>query len=176
MNLITMRASKTTNQVHTLYIMSSGLSRLMAFTCRGTLTGLVLGVDVRTETNTRNLYPEVSLWRPRDVENLDEGFVKVQGSSRTVRITPSNFSTSGAFDYPLDPPLIFRNNNILAWKQPELAKSVVRMYAMDRPSSSDDDNSQSSSTALFLYPVTSELQPCTHLIQSICNLILRSFC
>ena len=158
MNLITTKASKTTDRVQ----MTSGLSVLKRFTCRGTVTGLVLGVDVRTETSTRSLYPEVSLWRPRDVENLDEGLVRVQGSDRTVRLTAANFSTSGAFDYPLDPPITFRANDMLAWKQPELTKSVVRMYVAEESisSSSDDDSSQGSKPTLLLYPVTGEMCSC----------------
>ena len=150
MDLITAKASKTTSQVHT----TSGVSRVTMFTCSGTLTSLVLGVDVRTETRTRNLYPKVSLWRPRE----DDGFVKVSGSGRTVRLTAANFSTSGAFEYTLDSPLPFRVSDILCWEQPELAKSVVRMYAMERSvsSSSDDDSTRDPSAAL-LYPVTGEL-------------------
>ena len=163
MNLVTTKASRVPTNAR---VMTSGLSLLNTFTCRGTLTGLVLGVDVRTETSTRSLYPEVSLWRPREEGNLDEGFVKVPESGRTVRLTAANFSTSGAFDYPLDPPLNFRASDILAWEQPELAKSVVRMYASDGlvSSSSDDDNSRGSNPVLLLYPVTGELQLYTHLV------------
>ena len=156
MNLIIKRASRATSQATAT---TSGLSLLNRFTCRGTLTGLVLGVDVRTETVDRNQYPEVALWRPIDD---DGGLVRVRGSNRTVRLTAANFSTSGVFDYPLDPPVNFLANDILSWQQPQHAKSVVRMYSINHDqqdfSSSDDDDPQGSSTALLLYPVAGEVQ------------------
>ena len=149
----------------------SGLSILQPFTCSGTLTGLILGVDVRTESGTRNLYPNVFLLRLRssgdsddsdDTDDSGGSLTKVSGSQRTVRLTPANISTSGAFDYPLYPPLNFRAYDVLAWNQPVLENSVVRMYTVKVPflSSSDDDDDSDDSTgfisALLLHPVTGE--------------------
>ena len=147
MNLIKTRALETT----TGEILEEGLSLLNAFTCNGTLTGLVLGVDVRTEAGSRSMYPQISLWRPQDAEELDEVNDIVDGSTRTVQLTPANFSTSGAFDYTIAPPLDFQANDILGWTQPEEDESVVRMYTID-----DSGNSN----VLLLYPVvvTGKLQ------------------
>ena len=168
MNLITTRALKT----NTGKKLEQGLSLLNAFTCSGTLTGLVLGVDVRTETDSRSMYPQISLWRPEDEEKLDEDYDIVQGSTRTVQLTPANFSTSGVFDYAIAPPLDFQVNDILGWTQPEGMKSVVRMYTIDGTEitrtipdsvSSDSfslDDSENSDEVLLLYPVvvTGKLQ------------------
>ena len=151
----------------------SSFSLLNPFTCSGTLTGLVLGVDVRTESDSRRLYPEISLWRPESTDDEEENkeYEIVMGSRRTVRLSPANFSTNGAFHYVLDEPLDFRANDILAWSQPEDKRSVVRMYTIDGSDfmltrvipedlSSDDfrlKDSESSNNVLLLHPVTSEL-------------------
>ena len=157
LKLIAARASETTNGAKYM----SGLVLLNLFTCNGTLTGLVLGVDVRTEIAKRNLYPEVSLWRLNDSvgesDELDD-YEIVPGSERTVRITPANFSTSGVFEYLLDLPLAFQAYDILAWKQPDPKQSVVRLFDTQRelPSRSSKTTKRSNPVPL-LYPLTGEV-------------------
>ena len=155
-SVITAKASKTTNGAK----LATSLSLSRSFTCSGTLTGLVLGVDVRTETASRSLYPEVALWRPTDSDDDGGVYEKVHRSERMVKLTAANFSTSGAFDYLIDPPLDFRSNDVLGWDQPDLVDSVVRMYTVDRQvsSGSDDDRRQTTIPVLLLYPVTGEVQ------------------
>ena len=154
--MITARTSNTTSRPK----LADGLSLLHSFSCSGTLTRLVLGVDVRTETASRSLYPEIALWRP--ASDSDDGgrvYDKVHGTQRVMKLTAANFSTSGAFEYPIDPPLDFRSTYILGWDQPNFVESVVRMYAIDVKvsSGSDDDSKQATSSVLLLYPVTGEL-------------------
>ena len=147
MNLIITRASKTTSGV-----LTNGLSRLNGFACSGTLTGLLLGVDVRTESGTHDLYPKVSLQRPTDID--ESGVINyeiVSGSERSVRLTPANFSTSGVFNYPLDPPLEFQENDVLVWNQPDPEKSVVRMYAVN------GTGLQAGAESLLIHPFTGEV-------------------
>ena len=162
-NLINNRASKYTNGPKRV---KSELSLANVFICRGTLTGLVLGVDVRTETNDRNLFPEVSLWRKVDSDDSEQGYDIVSGSERTVRLTPTNFSSSGVFHFLLDPPLGFKANDVLVWKQPKDRKSVVRMYTIKILDSSTSDETKHSYTVLLLYPVTGEVQLYTCLFSS----------
>ena len=154
MSLITKKAVRSATQAA---ITTSGLTLLNNFTCNGTLTSVVLGVDVRKESPTRNLYPEIALWR-REPENTGAlPYSKVQGSSRTVTLTPADFSTSGVFEYTLYPPLNFRAFDTLGWQQPALSQSVVRMYSVDAPSflgSSEGNNF----FLPLLYPVAGELQ------------------
>ena len=168
-NFIATKALKTTTGDR----LRNYFSLLNPFTCSGTLTGLVLGVDVRTESDSRYLYPEISLWRPESTDDEEENqeYEIVKGSRRTVRLSPANFSTNGAFHYVLDVPLNFRADDILGWRQPEDKKSVVRMYTIDGSNfmlrrvipeefSSDSftlEDSGSSNNVLLLYPVTSEL-------------------
>lgn len=153
MNLITTKASRGTSQAQ--IVTANSVTRLNTFTCGGTLFSLLLGVDVRTETATRNLYPEIVLLKRRQTDSSAPIFQEVRGSARTVKLTAANFSTSGVFEYALDPPLDFQNSHILGWKQPELARSVVRMYTIFRQgfSRSSDDDSQGSNNALLLYPI-----------------------
>ena len=155
-SLIKERASKSTSGAKRTKHEFSVVNR---FICRGTLTGLVLGVDVRTETSHRNLFPEVSLWRIADSDESDDSYKLVSGSERTVRLTPANFSSSGTFHYSLDPPIEFRPNDLLVWEQPKDKKSVVRMYTIQRQDSYGSDNTKHSTTVLLLYPVTGE-SPC----------------
>ena len=146
MTLITARASRTT----TAGVLTNGISLLNAFACSGTLTGLVLGVDVRTENGAHDLYPEIFLQRPIDIDEQRIVYEIISGSERTVRLTPANFSTSGAYDYPLDPPLRFRTDDVLAWNQPEPEISVVRMYAIN-------GTEPTAPRSLLIYPITGEL-------------------
>ena len=157
LKLIAARTSETTSGAK--YI--SGLVLLNLFTCNGTLTGLVLGVDVRTGTAMRNRYPEVSLWRSNDsVGESDEfdDYEIVPGSERTVRITPANFSTSGVFEYHLDRSLEFQAYDVLAWKQPEPKQSVVRLFDTQRERSSrSSKKTKRSNPVPLLYPITGEV-------------------
>lgn len=190
LNFIATKAMKTT----TGQKLTDDFSLLNAFTCEGTLTGLVLGVDVRTETASRCHYPEISLWRPEPDEEEDEEYEFVKGSKRTVRLTAANFSTGGAFDYALDVPLDFRANDILGWTQPDDKVSVVRMYTIDGSElmlkrlipdhlSSESfrlEDPDSSKNVLLLYPVTSELQllTCMPIVVNfyiICNFVFTIY-
>lgn len=139
--------------------LANGLLLSHSFSCSGTLTGVVLGVDVRTETPSRNLYPEIALWRrPSDEDDGGAIYEQVHRSERIVKLTPANFSTSGAIDYPIDPPLDFHYADVLGWKQPEIVNSVVRMYAIDKSFDSDDGGTILPTEDLLLYPVTGEVQ------------------
>ena len=172
LDLIITKASQNTDGARLM----EGVLLLNAFTCSGTLTGLVLGVDVRTARRTetatrtapRNQYPEIALWRPVDPETLEGEYNVVTGSKRIVFITPDNFSTSGVFEYALDVSLDFQANDILGWTQPENHRSVVRMYKIDGtsfmitgtiPESIQPNgeftlaSSKSSKEVLLLYPI-----------------------
>ena len=167
-DLIITRASRAPTQATR---MNSGFSLMNRFTCDGVITSVVLGVDVWTETATRNWYPEVALWRQRGSDSTYP-YQKVLGSGRTVTLTPANFSTSGAFDYTLDPPLTFHANDYLGWYQPELSRSVVHMYQDPQEfTDSDDDNFQQYSD-LYLYPVAGEL----YRKRALPNLLLANYC
>ena len=91
------------------------------FNCSSTnITSLILGIDVREATDSRNLYPSVQAFR------LDGSLVT--GSERTIYYSTSNVSTSGVFEYPLNPPIPVMSGDLLAVSQPPQVSSVVRVY------------------------------------------------
>ena len=98
----------------------------MNFTCSGTIIGLLLGVDVRTVTNSRNQYPEVQIWR---YDSSPSGFAR-QGSQQ-IRLAAGNFSTDGVLQYNLNPPMQFQSGDVLGVYQPGHDESVVQWFYDD---------------------------------------------
>ena len=159
----------------TLYILVT-----MAFTCDGTIMSLILRPETRTVTGslqrTGNSYPTISLWNTGLNDQNQLAYIKVDGSERNIVLDPSNFSTSGVIEYPLDPPIQFEIGNRLAWLQQE---EVVRTYlieqddftigradisgydqvptVIEQPSVVNGPNQ-----VLALYPVTGELMVFVH--------------
>ena len=103
------------------------------FNCSSTnITSLILGIDVRRATGSRTLFPSVQVFR----SNGDP----VTGSERTIYYSTSNVSTSGVYEYPLNPPISVTDEDLLAVSQPSQQNSVVRVYY--------------SNELILVYPVT----------------------
>lgn len=131
MSLLVARATDVDMDERIERKLNQELQLLKSFNCNGTINSLILGVDVRTMTRKRNLYPTVSLWRPINVDTPTE-YAKVAGNEQNIVLGPANFSTTGVFDYPLDPPVQFQNGDMLGWFQPKESESVVRMYLVNQ--------------------------------------------
>ena len=102
-------------------------------TCTATLTGFLIGVDIRTETNTRKKYPKVEIWyRSGDYYNKYS-----PEKSFTINLSPENFTTSGLYYYNLPTGVSVNENDRLVVYQPARDTSVVRFYY--RVTSSRDD-------------------------------------
>ena len=99
----------------------------LEFTCSGTITGFLLGVDVRTINDDRNEYPIIWLWS----KTGETTYTRVNDSSVEIRLGPSNFSTDGIFQFNLSTPLQFTANQVLGIYQPRYIDSVVRFYYQD---------------------------------------------
>ena len=104
----------------------------LEFNCSGTITGFLLGVDVRTEIReagpmTRDEYPTIWLWNKTD----ETTYTRVDDSSVEIILGPSNFSTNGVFQFSLLTPLQFTDNQVLGIYQPMDRDSVVRFYYHD---------------------------------------------
>ena len=95
----------------------------LEFTCSGTITGFLLGVDVWTKTNHRNEYPTIWLWNKTNKTDT-----YIPDKSVQVLLGPSNFSTEGVFQFTLSTPLRFTGNQVLGIYQPDDDDSVVRFY------------------------------------------------
>ena len=139
------------------------------FNCSSTnITSLILGIDIRRATNSRKLFPSVQVFRPNGS--------LVTGSERTIYYSTSNVSTSGVFEYPLNPPIPVMSGDLLAVSQPSQGDSVVRLYYIDNVpgvsfSSSQQtlsgnninlNNSPITNQLILVYPVTGKTH--THCI------------
>ena len=96
----------------------------LRFICSTTITGIIIGVDVRTITNTRNSYPQLEIWSQLTT-NI---YGQVSSSIRTIQLQPDNFNTSGVYTYHFSQPLSVQFNDILGIYQPPHSESVVRVH------------------------------------------------
>ena len=134
----------------------------LEFNCSGTITGFLLGVDVRTEKGKRVEYPTIWLWNKTD----ETTYTQVSQSSVKVLLGPSNFSTNGVFQLSLSTPLQFTANQVLGLHQPKDGESVVRFYYQTYNGQNiyeineDDDYTlynEQTNKRLLIYPITSIL-------------------
>ena len=97
----------------------------LEFICSGTITGFLLGVDVRNETDSIIGYPTIWLWSRTNKSNT---YMRDKSVQLEVLLGPSNFSTNGVFQFNLSTPLQFTANQVLGIHQPDSRDSVVRFY------------------------------------------------
>ena len=130
---------------------SESLQSSYQFNCSSTnITSLILGINIRRATSRRNLYPSVQVFRPNGS--------LVTGSERTIYYSTSNVSTSGVFEYPLNPPIPVMSGDVLALSQPEQDDSVVRVYYISGiTANSQEFNYGNTSVDLNESPITDEL-------------------
>ena len=91
------------------------------------ITGLTLGVDIRSVTESRNEYPLFEIWR---IDFSLVRFFKQQNIS--VALTPANFSTNGTYKFMFPTPISFDSNTRLGIYQPANDNSVVRFYRVSQ--------------------------------------------
>ena len=84
------------------------------FNCSSTtITSVIIGGDLRTPNNSRQLFPSVQIYRllGSDQNNL---YRFIADSERTIYYSTNNVSTNRMFEYPLDPPISVQSGDILA--------------------------------------------------------------
>ena len=97
------------------------------FNCSSTnITSLILGIDVRIATGSRTLFPSVQVFRPNG-----NNYNLVTGSERTIYYSTSNVSTSGVYEYPLNPPIPVMSGDLLAVSQPPDTDSIVGVHVIN---------------------------------------------
>ncbi|XP_019855590.1 PREDICTED: uncharacterized protein LOC109584335 [Amphimedon queenslandica] len=96
------------------------------FNCPTNITSLILGIDVRVATGIRTRFPSVQLFRISN--NSNNMYSVVAESERIIYYSTSNVSTSGVFEYPLDPPISVQNGDNLAISQPDENESIVVVH------------------------------------------------
>ena len=122
------------------------------FNCSSTnITSLILGIDVRVRFDgARYLFPSVQVFRSNGNP--------VTGSERTIYYSTSNVSTSGVFEYPLNPPISVMSGDLLAVSQPLQERSAVRVYYISGISfRSRQQSFGSSNINLSISPTTNQL-------------------
>ena len=137
---------------------------LSPFTCTGTISGFLLGVEVRNDSS-RDKFPGVSLYSQK---GGSKNYSPVGGSDRTISVGPNVFSSSGVYEYRLSSNLSFNEDNILCVYQPPLDQSAVQLYystengnrlcrcTVSNQVMIDKDCDCQEDRSLLLLPITSE--------------------
>uniref|UniRef100_A0A1X7TZH7 Uncharacterized protein n=1 Tax=Amphimedon queenslandica TaxID=400682 RepID=A0A1X7TZH7_AMPQE len=96
--------------------------------CISSLTEVLVGVDIRTETDNRNQYPRIEIWGERLFR------YKRISSSVPLKLSPHNFTTNGLYRIRLPTPLYieddFRGYRLGIYQPPD-DRSVVRFYKVN---------------------------------------------
>ena len=92
------------------------------FTCSGSITGVLLGADIRLTSDMKSPYHEIQTWR--NVMGTDQF---TRQASQEIRLNPGDFSPDGVLKYNLTTPISFQSGDVLGMYQPQ-EESVVRLY------------------------------------------------
>ena len=96
-----------------------------SFSCSGTITSFLLGVDVRTIKNNRNEYPVIQLWRRTN--SIAREYTKM--NCEEIRLYAGNYTASGLMQYQLsNSGWQYQSGDILGIYQPTHAHCVVRIF------------------------------------------------
>ena len=138
------------------------------FNCSSTtITSVIVGGDLRTPNNNRQLIPSVQIWRL--IPNRPPQYYYVHSSERTIYYSTNNVSINGVFEYPLDPPIPVQSGDILAISQPPQENSTFRVYYIQSVVNFDSyvhinsqtdaylSGSPNTSDLVLVYPITGEL-------------------
>ncbi|XP_019850419.1 PREDICTED: uncharacterized protein LOC109581085 isoform X2 [Amphimedon queenslandica] len=164
-SLVTQRAQEIGNNLVGGYL-SNELRMLQEyeFDCITNITSLFLGIDVRIATDTRTLFPSIQIFRRNSVNfnQLD----LIDGSERVIYYSTSNVSTTGLFEYALNPPMSITHRDLLAVSQPLEERSVVRLYYVNGVSSNSESlsfgsksvtlNPTTTNQSILIYPVLTD--------------------
>ena len=100
------------------------------FNCTSTnITSIILGIDVRTVSSIRSLFPSIQLRRPNP--SSPGQYIVDTNSVRVIYYSTLNISTNGVFEYPLNPPISVTSGDLLTISQPIQLLSVVRIYYVE---------------------------------------------
>ena len=139
------------------------------FNCSSTtITRVIVGGDLRTPNNNRQLFPIVQIWRRQGKDHVRQN--RYYGvTNRTIYYSTNNVSTNGVFEYPLDPPIPVQSGDILAISQPSQENSIFRVYYIKDVVNFDSykvsfgsieeflSGSPINSDLILVYPITGEL-------------------
>ena len=139
------------------------------FNCSSTtITSVIVGGDLRTPNNNRQLFPTIQTWRHVGHGRPNQ-YYPVLGSERTIYYSTNNVSTNGVFEYPLDPHISVQSGDRLAISQPSQVDSIFRVYYIQDVVNFDSykvsfgsmeeflSGSPINNDLVLVYPITGEL-------------------
>ena len=92
------------------------------FNCSSTnISSIILGIKIKENSSSRKAFPSILVYGPR---GNGSQYDLVEGSERYIYYSTSNVSTSGVFEYPLNPPIPVLGGDLLAVSQPPAKQSV----------------------------------------------------
>ena len=107
----------------------------MQFPRRGNVTKFVFSGHYLelTGSNTRDLFPEIQVWRQDRDGNHDDGgdisYVKI--SSVGYNATPSFSQHANVYEYVLESPLAVQEGDILGYYQPPSSDSLMGLVSVE---------------------------------------------
>ena len=131
------------------------------------ITSVIMGGELRTPNNNRQLFPSLQIWRPQKPNSNQYNLVP--DSVRTIYYSTNNVSTNGVYEYPLDPPITVQSGDILAISQPSQGDSIFRVYFIQGDvnfdsyevsfgsTNADLSGDPINSDLVLVYPITGEL-------------------
>ena len=92
------------------------------FTCSGNITGLLLGVDVRTVTDNRDQYSVVQIWRKNLIDNSYD-----RRDGREIRLAAGDFSPDGVLVYTnwTSSTMLFQSGDVLGVFSPGMVTVLL---------------------------------------------------
>lgn len=103
----------------------------MWFSCGGSITSLLLGVDIRDGDSLQdNLV--FDLWRPVWVNGFVyryiTGYTRISSSRRVILLRAGDFSSDGMIEYHLPTAISFQKNDVIGIYHPSSAERRVRLF------------------------------------------------
>ena len=99
----------------------------MWFSCGGSITSLLLGVDIRDGDSLKdNLV--FDLWRPVFKFGYITGYTRISSSRRVILLRAGDFSSDGMIKYHLPTAISFQENDVIGIYHPSSTERRVRLF------------------------------------------------
>ena len=163
----TLSTNTLSMNTETYYVMPS-----LQFSCSGTISGFLVGVNAKIASQNRDMFPNVTLYSFKSSKGQESTYSRVLGSSRMIQLEENVFSSSGVYEYQLSNHLNFNKDDILGIYQPPSDQSVVELFYQPRPDedihtvsngnevkiqTKANDNNRKENRRVLLHPITSKL-------------------
>ena len=105
----------------------------MWFSCQGSITSLLLGVDIRDGVSSQDKLV-FDLWRPLHVDGIT-GYTRIPSSRRVILLRAGDFSPDGMIEYHLPAAIPFQFQDVIGiFYLTNAGESRVRLYSTNTTS------------------------------------------